>query len=431
MKIKGAFLVSIFAFTACALGFWVYSPTASAALDGDNGPVLYTDNNLIDDSERPASAVITTAPDGTNEQVVATSQDKITAAGISGPTADNNYDIAYATESTDDCKKTEKTCAVVNKVTTNEDSSVVTDPEVLANLPSLVNGTKYNKSESWVNNLSYSPDGQTVLATQYSTKLLSEKSAVIAIDNETGATNTVIGPTTDLYLNAGYADNGTIYYSKTTGLNTDIWYITPDNTTPKQLTSTKKVSEYFIDVSPDNKSVLVADVKSLSCFNAYGVLANRYQQTYHNCRYYSVSTADGSLTELTDLPQWFMPAYYSPDNTSLIGTLFYNQNNEDMYFSSLVNNTGTAIYNLASHELAVISERMGVRQWSPQVAQAVVVNPPAVEAAPLPVTTIAAQQTAATLPNTGASVNSFINLIAALLILASLAILPSDIAAKK
>ena len=99
MKIKGAFIISFFAMAACLVGFLAYSPSASAALDGENGPVLYTDNNVVDqnnaekkESENPVSQVITTAPDGTNEQVVATSEDKITAAGISGPTADNNYD---------------------------------------------------------------------------------------------------------------------------------------------------------------------------------------------------------------------------------------------------------------------------------------------------------------------------------------------------
>jgi hypothetical protein len=442
MKIKGAFIISFFAIAACLVGFLAYSPSASAALDGENGPVLYTDNNVVDQNnaekqeyENPVSQVITTAPDGTNEQVVATSEDKITAAGISGPTADNNYDIAYATESKDDCAKYEKTCAVVNKVTTNEDSSVTTSPEVLAELPSLVNGTKYNKSESWVNNLSYSPDGNTVLATQYSKNQLDilnlyGKSAVIAIDNETGTTTTIVGPTTDSYLNAGYADNGTIYYSKTTSLipfNTDIWYITPDNPTPQQLTTSKNISEYFIDVSPDNSTVLVADVRSLTCLSAYGVLANRYEQTYHNCNYYLVSTADGTATQLSDLPKWFMPAYFSPDNTLLIGTLFSKNTPNLRALNSF--SAVTATYNLSTNEIAVISDRVGVKQWAPKVVAAeteTVVTQ--AEATP---TVAVAKTTAATLPNTGVSVNSFVYLIASLLFVASLAIAPSILSNKK
>ncbi len=435
MKIKGAFIISFFAMAACLVGFLAYSPSASAALDGENGPVLYTDNNVVDqnnaekkESENPVSQVITTAPDGTNEQVVATSEDKITAAGISGPTADNNYDIAYATESKDDCAKYEKTCAVVNKVTTNEDSSVTTSPEVLAELPSLVNGSKYNKSESWVNNLSYSPDGNTILATQYSTKFLDEKSAVIKINNETGATDTIIGPTTDPYLNAGYADNGTIYYSKTTGLNTDIWYITPDDpTTPKQLTTSKNISEYFIDVSPDTSTVLVADVHSLTCFSAYGVLANRYEQTYHNCNYYLVSTADGTATQLSDLSKWFMPAYFSPDNTLLIGTLFSKNNPNLRALNSF--SAVTATYNLSTNEIAVISDRAGVKQWAPKVVAAET-ETVFTETEATPIVAVA-KTTAATLPNTGVSFNSFVYLIAGLLLAASLAVTPSLLNNKK
>ena len=443
MRIKSTYIVSMFALAACLVGFLAYAPSASAALEGENGPIVYTDNNTGQNNENDEvkaeaqkppvelNEVITTSPDGTNQQVVAESEDKITTAGISGPTAENNYDIAYATEAKDDCAKYEKTCAVVNKVTTDENGTVVTTPEVLAELPSLVNGTKYNKSESWVNNLSYSPDGETVLATQYSTKFLDAKSAVVTINNETGTTTTVVAPSFDPYLNAGYADNGTIYYSKTTGLNTDIWYITPDDPTPKKLTNSTKVSEYFIDVSPDNSKILVADVKSLTCFNAYGMLANRYQQDYSSCDYYFVNTADGSILPVAGLPKEYMPAYFSPDNTMLIGTLFEKQNTQAFkgYNNHRYTAVGTATFDIATHEVAVITDQVGVKQWAPKVVLAdetVVVTE--TQATP---TVVVATATTKTLPSTGVSINALAYLIAGLLVVASLSIMPSILSNKK
>jgi hypothetical protein len=251
---------------------------------------------------------------------------------------------------------------VVNKVTTNSDSTESTDPATLATLDSLVTGTKNNKSSSWVNNLSYSPDGQTVLATQYSTKFFDVKSSVIAIDNDTGGQTTIVAKSSDPYLNAGYADNGTIYYSKTTGLNTDIWYIIPGETTSQQLTTTKNMSEYFLDVSPDNKSVLVADVtSSLDCLSAYGMLANRESTSYNHCKFYLISTADGSATPLSELKdEMFIPAYFSPDNSSLIGTVYGQQELSKSFKKKNVTPLYTATFNLTTKLVAKVTDRVGV-----------------------------------------------------------------------
>lgn len=420
---KGFFVFPLIVSAACVGGVLAFSPSASAAIDGENGPIIYIDNEVAVDNgndnpteekgfvkDETVSQVITTGSNGTNEQVAATEEDTITAAGISPPTTDGNYNIAYGVESTSGCKKYEATCAVVNKVTTAGDGTVVEGQELLANLDSLVMGNKWFNSKSWVNNLSYSPDGETVLATQYSYQVANPKAAVIAIDNETGTTTTIVGPSSDSYMNAGYADDGTIYYSKTTRFNTDIWYILPGQTTSQQLTSTRGMSEYFLDVSPDSKTVLVADVRSsFGCLSAYGMLANRQSSSYNNCKFYLVSTEDGTATQLTDLPSGFIPVYFSPDNSSLIGTVF------PVKLLALArevstNEPYTAAFNLVTKELVALTNRVGVEQWSPlaQVTPTPVPTPEVAVAA----TPVVAVST--TLPNTGSSAVGFMAVVLAL-----------------
>ncbi|MCA9344997.1 hypothetical protein KC871_00045 [Candidatus Saccharibacteria bacterium] len=433
---KGMFIIPFFATAACAVGFLAYSPSAAAAIDGENGPIVYIDNQVPTENENSVnpedrgvilqeetvSQVITTGPDGTNEQVAATEDDTITAAGISPPTAEGNYDIAYGVESTTDCAKYEKTCAVVNKVTTDGDGNVVEGQDLLTNLDSLVNGTKWFPSKSWVNNLSYSPDGETVLATQYSYQIDNPKAAIVAIDNESGTPTTIVGPSSDVYINAGYADNGTIYYSKTTWFNTDIWYILPGETTSQQLTTTKNMSEYFLDVSPDNKSVLVADVtSSLDCLSAYGMLANRESSSYNHCKFYLISTVDGSATPLSELKdEMFIPAYFSPDNSSLIGTVYGQQNESKSFKKNNVTPLYTATFNLTTKLFAKVTDRVGIEQWAP-LAQATP-NPtpesPAVTVASVP--TVA---TGAKLAYTGSSIAVYIAVLIVLAVVSSASIL--------
>lgn len=440
---KGIFVIPLIVSAACVGGVLAFSPSASAAIDGENGPIVYIDNQVPTETENgnnedravirqedTVSQVITTAPDGSNEKVVAEETDgNITAVGISPPTAGNEYDIAYGVETKNNCKTNEYTCAVVNKVTTNSDSTESTDPATLATLDSLVTGTKNNKSSSWVNNLSYSPDGQTVLATQYSTKFFDVKSSVIAIDNDTGGQTTIVAKSSDPYLNAGYADNGTIYYSKTTGLNTDIWYIIPGETTSQQLTTTKNMSEYFLDVSPDNKSVLVADVtSSLDCLSAYGMLANRESTSYNHCKFYLISTADGSATPLSELKdEMFIPAYFSPDNSSLIGTVYGQQELSKSFKKKNVTPLYTATFNLTTKLVAKVTDRVGVEQWTPLAIVTPTPETPTAVVTPVPVVAISS----AALPNTGSSVVAYMALVIALAFASTATVIASAKSYKK
>lgn len=376
MRVKNYYLISIFTVAAYLTGSMIYAPSVSAAQDGENGPIVYTENIYDvkgEDSVDIQGKVVTTSQDGSNEQVVAETENPISAAGISGPTAENNHDIAYGEVSEAGCVGSSDCTATVSKVTTDKDGIAVGSPTELAKLDSLVDG----KSENRVGNLSYSPDGKTVLATQYSDKRRGDdKSAVIAIDNDTGATSEVVAPREDPHLNAGYADDGTIYYSRTNKRgNVDIWYIKKDNPTPERLTKTRRINEFFLDVSPDNKSVLVVDVNSESCYYSYGMYASLNLDYNPYCDYYLVSTADGSISTISGLPEEFVPAYFSPDNTKLIGTRFAGLTLARSFnISDYPSSDVTATFDLNTHELAMISERIGVQQWAPRVEQTTVEN---------------------------------------------------------
>ena len=79
---KGMFIIPFFATAACAVGFLAYSPSAAAAIDGENGPIVYIDNQVPTENENSVnpedrgvilqeetvSQVITTGPDGTNSR---------------------------------------------------------------------------------------------------------------------------------------------------------------------------------------------------------------------------------------------------------------------------------------------------------------------------------------------------------------------------
>ncbi|MBP9813099.1 hypothetical protein KBC51_01515 [Candidatus Saccharibacteria bacterium] len=453
---KGIFVIPLIVSAACVGGVLAFSPSASAAIDGENGPIVYIDNQVPTENENgnnedravirqedTVSQVITTAPDGSNQQVVAEEKDSITAAGISAPNSEGNYDIAYGVEATSGCEMYEKTCAVVNKVTTAGDGSVVEGQDTLARLDSLVNGSKKYPSESWVTNLSYSPDGQTVLATYSSDKRMSmTHSSVVTIDNTDGTVTPLVDAKADPYLNAGYADNGDIYFSQMkcslddivcrwnnrSNLTSDIWVIKAGETTPAQLTTTSRINEYFIDVSPDSKSVLVAQDSPACTYHLY-VLGKRDGHPPVFCDYYLVDTTTGAATKIEDMPSYFVPAYFSPDGTSLIGTAWPTAHKKTEVARGLIENEAevyTAVFNLSTKVLAKLTDQLGVIQWAP-LAQA--------DSTPeVPVVTVTATPTtvvSATLPNTGSSAVAYMALVIALAFASTATVIASAKSYKK
>lgn len=440
---KGLFLVPIVAASALVLGFLAYSPSASAALDGENGPIIYIENESQNNNKLaqevilvPDNQVVATDQQGNNEQIVEQTSDPITSAAISAPKDNATFDVAIATETMVGCQENEKTCALVEKVNVDYAGAPTSDPTDLATLDSLVNTSANVSSKTWVSNLSYSPDGDTVLATQYSVNSNENmRSAVVAIDNNSGATTTVVTPRRDPCLNAGYADNGTIYYSRINsplndiygcaGLNTieseinyqsDIWFIRSGEVLPTRLTYTPKISEFFIDVSPDNQYVLVADTNTyydneedVTYECNYGLNVVFYTNNFFpfGCNYYYVSTFDGSYELITQMPEYFIPKYFSPDNSSLIGTVYPRVLLPGLESFNLMGVSAlaevdteipyTASLNRTTFELTAISNRLGVQQWTP-IAQV----QPVVPVVPVSVVTTTSK---ATLPNTGISTN--------------------------
>lgn len=402
----------------------VASPNAKAALDGTNDPILFVDQNQCIDScdeSQPTSNVVTTTPTGGDEIVAAASNTYVSAATISGPTATGGHDIVYSSDAatcnepvildkitTFDstlCDYGNVTQAQINKVTIDAGRNPVGDPAVLVTLPTLVDSSS---SVDTVYNLSYAPDGKSVLASRNSIADYDGYTQYLAtleqIDTTTGDVTTIVDPVCDVLLRGGFGANGNIYFSKSTYdaeccideelSGSNIWYIAAGTTEAVQLTYDQEdsynVAEYYIDASPDNAQLLVVDANT--CSYPYNVI---YGMTYlpeGSCAYYYVNIADGSLTPIPEINELFVPKFFSPDGLSLLGTL-YPMQQYSLFRSLDVNAPSTAI--ALRTDLAnpvAITNLVGVQEWAPGVAIAPTTTPVAV-----------VTSTGATLPNTGAS----------------------------
>ena len=413
------------------LGLTVLTNTnARAAVAGENGPIVYVENQSQNTNgsefvapiavpEQTDNSVITSNPDGSNTQIVASEDDVITAVGISPPTAEDTYDIAYATNTSDltACNDNEASCARVSTVNVTETGVPTASSEELTTLHSLLNNGVNRPSDTWVSNVSYSPTGDSILATVYTDNKYNMKSSLVLIDNTTGNTETVVAARKDPCLNGGFADNGYIYYSRinTTndaitscyGLNSiddeenyqsDIWVIKPGEA-PTKLTHTPNKSEFFIDVSPDNKYVLVADANAYresKCLYAPMFIYRSGSFNAYGCRYYYVDTTTGEIIKLPDMPEGFTPSFFSPDNKSIIGTYFPFIEGRSAAFMVDTTVPYTALVDRTTFELVALTNQLGVTQWSPSVSNETPVVPST------PITTTQTNTTkSATLANTG------------------------------
>ena len=267
-------------------------------------------------------------------------------------------------------------------------------------------------------------------------------SSVVTIDNTDGTVTPLVDAKADPYLNAGYADNGDIYFSQMkcslddivcrwnnrSNLTSDIWVIKAGETTPAQLTTTSRINEYFIDVSPDSKSVLVAQDSPACTYHLY-VLGKRDGHPPVFCDYYLVDTTTGAATKIEDMPSYFVPAYFSPDGTSLIGTAWPTAHKKTEVARGLIENEAevyTAVFNLSTKVLAKLTDQLGVIQWAP-LAQA--------DSTPeVPVVTVTATPTtvvSATLPNTGSSAVAYMALVIALAFASTATVIASAKSYKK
>lgn len=416
-KLLLAFGFAAFAFLGLSI---VASPNAKAALDGTNDPILYVDQpQCVDvcDQSQPTSTVVTTTPSGSDEVVAATSDTYISAATISAPAATGSHDIVYSSDATTcsepvildsvapldvpQCNSGSATQAQINKVTIDENRNPVGAPTTLVTLPTLVDA--YNSTDT-VYNLSYAPDAKSVLASRNSIAggdgIADYLATIEKIDTTTGDVTTIVDPVCDVLLRGGYGDNGNIYFSKSTyedcclhakSFSANIWYIPAGKTEAVQLTfdqeDSNNVAEYYIDASPDNTQLLVVDANT--CSYPYNVVFGIPFLPEGGCAYYYVNITDGSLTAIPEMNEQFVPKFFSPDGSSLIGTLYpVEQIGLLRSFDPSLPSTAVALRTDLANPVA-ITNLVGIQEWAPGVA---------VVPTTTPVTPVSA-----TLPNTGAS----------------------------
>jgi hypothetical protein len=470
---KALMLFPVFAGLAVAAMLFGAAPSAQAALDGENGPILYItetepvnptnpETDFVKPQEipvpEPENAVVTTAPDGTADVVADTSTDKITSATISAPTTENNYDIVFATKDnqTQVCnnnREVRRTCdpnkvigseAVLNKITIDENRNPVAGTEESKTLVSLKDNL-FDKElpYNWVYQTSYSPDGSQVLVTQAASWQNPEKSSsipvytsLILVDTKnfaSGPVTTVVKSAIDPCLSGAFADNGAIYYSTCKNLmNPNILYFDTSSTistsTPKKLNNEFKnnLYPYFIDVSPDNSVVLFANLApskgSFICLYGHNVLYTKLDKSAINCSYYYGSASGNSkINELSkaNLNVDFVPKFFSPDGKYIIGTVFPQNflSRSGLLALQAVNTNEpyTAAFSTADYSLTPVSNMIGVQEWGP-LAFATPNEPgkgSVVVASVTPTTT-----SQATLPNTGVSLYALIATALGLMLLA-------------
>jgi LPXTG-motif cell wall-anchored protein len=292
----------------------------------------------------------------------------------------------------------------LNKVTVDKDGNPTAAPTELVKLDPLFDS---NYTYDTVYNLSYAPDSKSVVAsrnTQLDTKTYDDyRSTLEKVDTTTGEVTTLVGAYCDYFLRGGYGANGAVYFSRSDfqdancseypeSMNTNIWYIPAGSTEAQQLTfdtpdSDSNIDEYYIDASPDNKQLLIVDLAGNMCDYAGGVLWGAYGPLF-GCTYYYLNLADGTLSDALDMNSSFVPKFFSPDNLSIIGTLYPQNLDMARSFDPTLPSTAAALRSDLANPVAV-TNLVGVQEWAPKIVAVV----PSV-----PTTT-----TAPTLPNTGAN----------------------------
>ncbi|MCU0667646.1 MAG: hypothetical protein MUF85_03460 [Patescibacteria group bacterium] len=459
-KSKKILLSSLIATAACMAGFFAYSPTTFAALDGENGPIVYIENTENNVSVEPTvldkptevpviedNKVVTTAPDGTGDIVAAENEDKITSATISAPTTEGNYDIVYATQDVDrgdPCRVTEgfesvvnecskpSSDAVLNKVTIDEDRKPITGTEESMVLDPLTNYEGKDLPFNWVYQTSYSPDGTQVLVAQaasyreYSHRVYTSLLLVSTTDFNVDSVQIVVPVSKDKCLSGAFADDGTIYYSSCQEVP-GIYYIKPNSIDEEKIVSMalndfdykeNNVMPYLIDVSPDSKTVLFANIKrteGYECRYNWTVLRTMLVKSAGDCDYWFANSTtnnlvDGLSREALELD--FVPRFFSPDGKFIIGTVI-DQGARNFLRSMngfISSKAYTAVYSIADGNIVKLTDTVGVQEWAPLFIAQAEPTPQPVPATPV--------STQATLPNTGVSVYGYVALMALLSVLA-------------
>lgn len=398
-------LLGVATLAATGLFLTVASGTAHAELAGDNGLIVYAQNdqnnncaetNLSTD-QVSQSTVTTTDSTGTSTPVTAaTTQDCVTAATVSPPDTSNNNTIVYATDGSAEDTPT----AALNKVTVDQTGNPVSSPTTdFYSVPTTSGPGPWDffttvSNDPSIDKLSYAPDGTNVVATQSNavttttnfcfiipfpgcfSSSTTTTDAVVKVDVNSGAADTLYQyvapgaylPSSDANIAAAYAQNGVIYFSApsdpnndtgplSTGIsevqrNSDIWYIPAGGQAidVKRLTNTPQLNEFFLSAAPDSSKLLVCNASSEAP------------------DYYYVSTLDGSEILLAQRAAGYYPIGFSPDGTMLYGDL--NQASEfnpcNHYWSFVAD--ATAFSSLDASDPRAVNQLIGVVAWAPKPA---------------------------------------------------------------
>ena len=393
--------------TATCLGLALGGGTAHAELAGDNGLMLYAQNDQNSNcaetnSETPLSTVETTDSTGTSAPVVAaTTPNCVTAATISAPDSNNQNTIVYATQTPDE----DDPAATLSKVTVDQQGNPVSTPTTnFYSVPTTSGpGGPFNfftttSNDPSIDKLSYSPDGTNVAATQsnavttttnfcfiiplpgcsFSTTTTTD--AIVKVAVADGAAETLYQyvapssylPSSEANIAAGYAQNGVIYFSapsdpndNTAPLsagfsevqrNSDIWYIPANGhaSDVKRLTNTTLLNEFFLAAAPDSSKLLVCDASS------------------SGPNYYFVSTLDGSETLLGMRAAGYYPIGFSPDGTMLYGDLNQGSSFNPCNHFGFIIPDATAFSSLNASDPQAVNMLVGVVGWAPKPTAKVV-----------------------------------------------------------
>lgn len=342
------------------VGVSVFAPShASAALAGENGPILYVDNAATNQQADPSIAVPapepvventvnTTNPDGSNTIVADSNENQITSATISAQKPDTNYDVVYATENNTceleikplDAAAVDDYCATeaeLNLVTIDSNRNPLGDT-ITKTLDPLTKANGGELNNTRVYQTSYSPDGTQVLITVAGSNDRDyDYRSILLVSTQNFASSpvvTVVPTAKDKCLSGAFAQNGLIFFSScpkyadTAGVyyyEAGADYTLP----PKVLFENEIKSPYLIDVSPDSKEVLLTTL-SRSCNYAKNVLNFRHDLSAGYCDYYY-----GTSNLVTPIPELSRDALEGKDfvqQKAGLGTLCINQQNFDHFF---------------------------------------------------------------------------------------------------
>jgi hypothetical protein len=404
-------LFSAALFGLCFFGLSALNgPKAQAALEGENGPIIYIENKeeIIDNDEVEINNVYATQPDGSGQTTVASTEDTITSATISSPDPAGSHQVVFATEDTklecesgaeaQICEVYSKTSeASLNKVVINgqgEPTSAVASSVV----PNMIANDK-EMDYNWIPQTSISPDGSKTLIIKIATSTgifesyeqFYKQMAIVNtqdIGSSTIAVTNITDPAYDPCLNGGFAQDGGIYFTTCphwnikSGNNAGLYYLAPGVLDVAKATKVYSATEeeiahpFFIDTAPNSQKVLVTSIdymndrepsNGFSTVCNYGLFFDLGIMHYPgDCQYFLIDSNSGTSQALPEFDELFVPAFFAPNGQGLIGTVYTHRITPLNSVNNNVEQPYTAYYSFADGSIVAISDQIGVQEWAPK-----------------------------------------------------------------